>query len=127
MRYTLLFHFLFLAAIASYSQEKKDAKATFDLTDPALIKTKHSLLVGGKTINYTATIGYMVLRKESGEPRAKMFFTAYTLDGVSDPAKRAITYAFNGGPGSSSVWLHMGAANRNDRFWCGYKTSLQSC
>jgi carboxypeptidase C (cathepsin A) len=109
MRYTLLFHFLFLAAIASYSQEKKDAKATFDLTDPALIKTKHSLLVGGKTINYTATIGYMVLRKESGEPRAKMFFTAYTLDGVSDPAKRAITYAFNGGPGSSSVWLHMGA------------------
>nr|WKN35088.1 peptidase S10 [Tunicatimonas sp. TK19036] len=77
--------------------------------DPPLSVTQHSVRVNGETINYSATIGYLVLREENGTPRAKMFFVAYTKNDVSDPSERPITYTFNGGPGSSSVWLHMGA------------------
>ena len=75
--------------------------------DPPLSVTQHSVRVGGQTINYTATTGYLVLRKEDGDARAKMFFIAYTRNGVDDLSKRPVTFTFNGGPGSSSVWLHM--------------------
>jgi len=50
-----------------------------------------------------------VMKKEDGTPLATIFFTAYTKDGVDDLSRRPITFAYNGGPGSSSVWLHMGA------------------
>jgi carboxypeptidase C (cathepsin A) len=71
--------------------------------------TRHSVTVGGQTINYTARSGFMILKDEDGTtPRASIFFTSYTKDGV-DPGKRPVTFTFNGGPGSSSVWLHMGA------------------
>ena len=71
-------------------------------------KTKHSIQINGKTLDYTATAGTLVLKKDD-KPWASMFYVAYTLDGVQEGAKRPITFAFNGGPGSSSVWLHMGA------------------
>ena len=72
--------------------------------------TKHSLkLANGKDLNYNATTGYTMLQTEDGKNRAKMFFIAYTKVGEKEPADRPITFAFNGGPGSSSVWLHMGA------------------
>ena len=70
--------------------------------------TAHSIRVGGETINYTARAGTMVLKDDAGDARASFFFVSYTKDGA-DPAKRPVTYTFNGGPGSSSVWLHMGA------------------
>jgi carboxypeptidase C (cathepsin A) len=70
--------------------------------------TKHSLSIGGQSVAYTATAGTTVLRKEDGTATAGIFSIAYVKDGVTDPAKRPITFAFNGGPGSSSVWLHMG-------------------
>ncbi|HYR29275.1 MAG TPA: peptidase S10, partial [Thermoanaerobaculia bacterium] len=70
--------------------------------------TSHTLRVGGETINYTARAGTIVLRSDDGEPRASFFVVSYTRDGA-DPAKRPVTFTFNGGPGSSSVWLHMGA------------------
>lgn len=80
-----------------------------------LVSTAHTLTVGPETLNYTATAGRIVLRREtvedgafSGhEAKAEMFVTAYTLDGA-DPRTRPVTFAFNGGPGSSSVWLHLG-------------------
>ena len=59
-------------------------------------------------INYTTRAGTIVLRNDDGEPRASFFFVYYAKDGA-DPAARPITFTFNGGPGSSSVWLHMGA------------------
>jgi carboxypeptidase C (cathepsin A) len=59
-------------------------------------------------INYTARAGTIVLKNDEGEPRASFFFVYYSKDGA-DAAKRPITFTFNGGPGSSSVWLHMGA------------------
>jgi carboxypeptidase C (cathepsin A) len=78
--------------------------------------TRHEIKINGKKIKYTATCGTVVLKEEhdkDGEalgekPRASMFFVAYTLDGVKDPATRPMTFSFNGGPGSSSVWLHLG-------------------
>jgi carboxypeptidase C (cathepsin A) len=69
--------------------------------------TQHSIQIGGQTIKYTAVAGTMLLKKEDGTPTASMFYIAYTKDDA-DVAKRPLTFAFNGGPGSSSVWLHMG-------------------
>lgn len=71
--------------------------------------TKHQLKLAGEMLNYTATTGYMPIKDEKDSLRANLFFIAYTKDGESDPAKRPILFSFNGGPGSSSVWLHMGA------------------
>jgi carboxypeptidase C (cathepsin A) len=71
--------------------------------------TSHSIQINGQPVQYTATAGTMTLKQEDGTPRASIFYVAYTKDGVSDLARRPITFAFNGGPGSSSVWLHMGA------------------
>ncbi|PWU10407.1 MAG: peptidase S10 [Terriglobia bacterium] len=71
-------------------------------------KTEHSIRIDGQTIKYTAVTGTMVLKKEDGTPTASIFYIAYTKDDVSDVSKRPLTFAFNGGPGSSSVWLHMG-------------------
>ena len=80
----------------------------------------HEAEVGGRPLRYTTTTGTVVLREEVlGEgdragrfeghrPKAEVFFVAYTLDGVEDPASRPLTFVFNGGPGSSSVWLHLG-------------------
>ena len=65
--------------------------------------------MGGKELHYTATVGMMPLKNRDGETEARIFFMAYTLDGVSDRQKRPLTFSFNGGPGSASVWLHMGA------------------
>jgi len=71
--------------------------------------TRHTLTLNGKAIPYTATAGTLILKKEDGKPWASMFYVAYTRDDMPDHAKRPITFSFNGGPGSSSVWLHMGA------------------
>ena len=82
-----------------------------------LVESRHSLAIGGRELKYTVTAGTMVMKEETqdrekeseGEkPRAQIFFIAYTKDGVKDKAKRPVTFSFNGGPGSSSVWLHMG-------------------
>src|SRR5579863_4489053 len=66
--------------------------------------TKHSIQIGGKTLPYTATAGTLIIQKDT-KPWASIFYVAYTLDGIQDRSKRPITFSFNGGPGSSSVWL----------------------
>src|SRR5687768_11211408 len=71
--------------------------------------TKHQVKINSQTISYTAAAGYMWIRDEADSLKAKLFFVAYTKDGESDASKRPIMFAYNGGPGSSSVWLHMGA------------------
>ena len=75
---------------------------------PELSITQHSVTIGGKTIAYTATAGTLVLRDAKDEPAAQFGFTAYVKKGVADPRTRPLTFAYNGGPGSSSIWLHMG-------------------
>lgn len=84
------------------SDEKKD-----DLKDKVSV-TKHSAKINGKEIKYTATAGKLVMKDDEGKPKALVFFIAYTKDGVDDLSQRPISFAFNGGPGSSSVWLHLG-------------------
>ncbi len=95
-------------------EEKKDEKPT---PKDNLVQSKHSVKINGKAIKYTVTAGTIVLKEEITDkekdtevekPRAQIFFIAYTKDGVNDRSKRPITFSFNGGPGSSSVWLHMG-------------------
>ncbi|MBZ5576649.1 MAG: peptidase S10 [Acidobacteriia bacterium] len=72
-------------------------------------KTEHSIRINGQTLEYTAVAGTLVLKKEDGTPTASIFYTAYTKKGVTELSKRPLTFAFNGGPGSSSVWLHLGS------------------
>lgn len=73
------------------------------------VPTQHELALDGKKLAYTATAGTLVLREEDGKEKASVFYVAYLRNGTIDPAQRAVTFAFNGGPGSSSVWLHLGA------------------
>ncbi len=74
--------------------------------------TKHSVVVNGQTLDYTVTAGTYILKEEDEEegekPKASIFYVAYTIDNQLDTAKRPLTFSFNGGPGSSSVWLHLG-------------------
>jgi len=73
------------------------------------VTTKHSVRISGQEVKYTATAGTMVLKLEDGTPKASIFYVAYTKDDAGDAAKRPITFAFNGGPGAGSLWLHVGA------------------
>ncbi len=86
----------------------KDKEEHYDVTEVPPVITHHQASLNGKTLNYTATTGRLPIKREDGKTEAEMFFVAYTLDG-QDVGKRPLTFAFNGGPGSASVWLHMGA------------------
>src|SRR5438132_12639505 len=88
--------------------EKTERAAAKETPRDQISTTQHSVTIDGQTINYTARAGTIVMKDEEGTPRASFFFVSYTRDGV-DPARRPVTFTFNGGPGSSSVWLHMGA------------------
>ena len=70
--------------------------------------THHTARVGGQTINYTATAATYVIKADDGTPKASMFYVAYTKDGVADAAKRPVSFVYNGGPGSGSLFTHMG-------------------
>lgn len=87
---------------------KDSDEGHFDMTEVAPVVTHHQVTVSGKLLKYTATAGRLPIKSEEGKIEAEMFFVAYTLDG-QDAAKRPLTFAFNGGPGSASIWLHMGA------------------
>lgn len=71
--------------------------------------TEGTVTIGGKELAYVAKAGTLPILKPDGKPSAQVFYTAYTLKGVEDLSKRPVTFCFNGGPGSSSVWLHLGA------------------
>ena len=88
--------------------ESKSKDLHFDMTEVAPIVTHHQISMNGRVLRYTATAGRLPIKREDGKIEAEMFFVAYTLDG-QDAGRRPLTFAFNGGPGSASVWLHMGA------------------
>ncbi len=97
----------------AFGEEEAQSSASEQAAEPMAMEavtTRASVTVDGEDLAYTATAGTLpVLDDETGEVRAEVFYIAYTLDDVDDDAERPITFAFNGGPGSSSVWLHMGA------------------
>ncbi|HEX8872246.1 MAG TPA: hypothetical protein VF758_05740 [Candidatus Acidoferrum sp.] len=71
--------------------------------------TDHSIKVGGQTIPYKATVGSILLKNDKDEPEALVFYTAYTRSDAKDLSQRPLAFLYNGGPGSSSIWLHMGS------------------
>lgn len=80
----------------------------FDMTEVPPVVTHHQITVDGRLLRYTATVGRLPMKDAEDKIEAEMFFVAYTLDGV-EPATRPVTFAYNGGPGAASIWLHMGA------------------
>src|SRR2546423_4103908 len=96
-------------------EEEKKRPEVVDRPEPVddLVTTAHTMRVGDRELAYTTTAGRIVLRQEvhtddafeGYKPKAEVFLTGYTLNGA-DPATRPVTFAFNGGPGSSSGWLH---------------------
>jgi carboxypeptidase C (cathepsin A) len=100
--------------------QKEEKKETIPPPVDVLVETHHTTLINGLEISYTVTTGTIVLKEEAvktgekageseGEkPKATIFFIAYTRDDVADRSHRPLTFSFNGGPGSSSVWLHLG-------------------
>lgn len=98
-----------LAQTAGNTPKPAETPKPADQTkDEPPVVTKHSITIGSRTLNYTVTTGFMPLKNSvSGDVEARIFYMAYTLD--NPPAKRPLMFSFNGGPGSASVWLHLGA------------------
>jgi carboxypeptidase C (cathepsin A) len=99
---------LLLVAPLAAADEAKPPAEKEEKPEPKSAATRHSIRIDGQTIDYTATVGWLILDDAEGKPRARFGYTAYTRYGVADLAKRPVLFAFNGGPGSSSIWLHMG-------------------
>ncbi len=89
------------------SEDKKNKEKDKAPQTPPLSVTQHEATIDGKTIAYTATAGKLLMKNDAGDEKASIFFVAYTKDSA-DANQRPVTFCFNGGPGSSSVWLHLG-------------------
>ncbi|MCB1691832.1 MAG: hypothetical protein KDI19_03655 [Pseudomonadales bacterium] len=96
------------------TDETKSTEDKAPVAEPVdrTVTTKHTIKVGGKELKYTATVGTIVIReevdKEGHKAKAEMFFMSFTKDGTRNAARRPLTFSFNGGPGSSSVWMLLG-------------------
>ncbi|MGH9478157.1 MAG: S10 family peptidase [Terriglobales bacterium] len=77
-------------------------------TDPLPVKTTHSITVNGRTLSYTAEVGKIAIPDASGKTMGHMFYVAYILDNPTPGRPRPVTFSYNGGPGSDSVYVHMG-------------------
>jgi carboxypeptidase C (cathepsin A) len=89
-------------------ESPSDKEEHFDMTEVPPVVTHHQITLDGKILKYTANAGRLPIKRGDGRIDAEMFFVAYTLDG-QEATKRPLTFCFNGGPGSASVWLHMGS------------------
>jgi carboxypeptidase C (cathepsin A) len=101
MKSLLLISTLLIASVA-LAQKPDDKPASGDI-----VVTKHTITFHGAPLAYTAATGTLPIRNDDGEVEGQLFFVAYTKDDA-DSATRPVTFAYNGGPGSSSMWLHMG-------------------
>jgi carboxypeptidase C (cathepsin A) len=95
---------------ATGGEQHKDKDADKETPVPAEkpVATHHEMTLGGKTLKYTATAGTLTIRDEDDKPYGSIFYVAYTLDGAEAKA-RPVSFLYNGGPGSASLWLHMGS------------------
>lgn len=95
-----------------HNQEKSSSPDPSDVPKKEikekLLETTHVVTVNGQDITYTATAGTIILRDDEEKAKASIFFVAYAKDDVENVGKRPVTFSFNGGPGSSSVWMHLG-------------------
>jgi carboxypeptidase C (cathepsin A) len=88
---------------------EKPAEKDPAMTDDKPVVTKHEVRVGGRTLRYTVTTGMMPLKNAAGDTEARVFYMAYIADNAGNASQRPLMFSFNGGPGSASVWLHLGA------------------
>lgn len=90
-------------------KEKESEKEKAECDDKEeFSETKHQIIINGQPVAYRAVAGTLILKDEKCKPKASMFYISYTKDGVDNLRDRPVTFCFNGGPGSSSVWLHLG-------------------
>ncbi len=87
----------------------RDEKEKKPLPEEKISQTRHTLTLDGQKIPYAATAGTLLFKDDDGTPRASFFYVAYVREGVREPRDRPVTFAFNGGPGSASLWIHLGA------------------
>lgn len=104
----LLFFILTFCLLSMDAQAQNKENSSLLKVPEKVNSVQRSITINGKTLSYTVSSGYLSLKTEAGENEAHIFFIAYTRDGVVDKSKRPLTFSFNGGPGSSSVWLHLG-------------------
>src|SRR5436190_1076025 len=96
-------------APASKSGSGAGAAPEAGASDTIPVVTHHETTVDGKSLRYTVTTGLLPLRNETGDTEARIFFMAYAAEGRGGPGTRPLMFSFHGGPGSASVWLHLGA------------------
>ena len=96
-------------AEADHQPDRKSAASGLFALLPADSVTQHTIDAGGRKLAYTATAGILPVRDDKGDETARVFYTAYTLNGTK-PADRPITFVFNGGPGAGSAYLQLGLA-----------------
>lgn len=100
----------FITNASLFADEEKASKESCCIPQERAVATTHTLTIGSETIPYTATAGTLVLKDDKDKPKASFFYVAYVRDDIKgDRSNRPVTFCFNGGPGSSSIWLHMGA------------------
>ncbi len=87
---------------------RDSSSAHSEVPKPIHVVTHHSATIGGQQVSYDATVGNIILRDEKDEPIGELVYTAYTRTGAGAGPQRPLLFAYNGGPGSSSVWVHMG-------------------
>lgn len=90
------------------AKEENSAEAKQKPSEPRKYETTGSVVANGKTVRYAATAEETYIYNDKGEPRASIFSTTYIASGFGDPTKRPVAFIYNGGPGSASLWLHMG-------------------
>lgn len=96
-----------ILALSTYASAEEDQAAAKEAPEAKQYVTEHTARVGGRNIDYTVTAGTMLMKNDDDEPIALMGFTAYVKKG-ENKGDRPIMFAYNGGPGSASLWLHMG-------------------
>ncbi len=108
MRILILLTAFLLLPAAAEEKPAKPEKPTPEDTPKEPVTREGSVTIAGRPIDYTVTSAMLKLKKPDGSPRASIFHVSYLRKDVDDPSKRPVMFAFNGGPGSSAVWLHLG-------------------
>src|SRR5690606_25815942 len=108
--FPLLMFFQAMPASTPAASPTPDRAKAESIKEQPPVVTKHSDKIGSRTLNYTVTTGFLPIKNERTQATVgHIFYMAYTLDGSADKSKRPLSFSFNGGPGSATVWLHMGA------------------
>jgi carboxypeptidase C (cathepsin A) len=113
---SLLIACIFATPVFAAEHDKPDAKPSAEASakpdsvpKEKSVVTNHSVSINGRSYAYQATAGTLTIRNDKGEPDASVFYVAYTVGDGKGSENRPVTFLYNGGPGSSSIWLHMGS------------------